>query len=126
MTLQKDRPSLGSSITGSCSQPLTFGSFLWSLLWMLEVYPRQSVITLWCHSNAWDQSPSCPACNSTPSLQAGDAGGSWSQDHTLVWLPVRRGDWVVYSSHILFEFAGMWSVFSSSPIVLSLGLQPEF
>lgn len=37
---------MGSSITGSCSQPLTFGSFLWSLLWMLEVYPRQCVITL--------------------------------------------------------------------------------
>ena len=81
---------------------------------------------LWCHSNTWDQSPSCPPCNSTPSLQAGDAGGLWSQDHILVWLPLRRGNWAVYSSHILFEFAGMWSVFSSSPIVLSLGLQPEF
>ena len=46
VTRQKDRPSLGCCITGSSSQPLAFGSFLWPLLWMLEVYPRQAVITL--------------------------------------------------------------------------------
>ena len=44
---------------------------------------------LWCHGNALDQSPSSPACNSAPSLQAGVAGGPWPQDHTLVWLPLR-------------------------------------
>lgn len=55
-------------------------------------------------------------------LQAGDAGGPWSQDHTLVWLPLRT--WATSGPPVLFEFAGMQRI-SSSPIVLSLGLQPD-
>lgn len=88
---------------------------------------------LWCHGNAWDQSPSCPACNSTPSLQAGDAGGPWSQDHTLVWLPLRRatgrstprifcsslqGCGVCFLHHLLFSVWGFSPNSKTTPEIL--------